>query len=798
MLRSNRRFATAALIVLAVTLAGFMAPDVWAQQAPKPPNTAAVSAFLGAPAAPEAAAAPTTPGEAVHDIRVEGAQRIDTDTVASYLTVAKNDVATPEKIDASLKALYATGLFADINIYMEGATLVVKVDENPIIDRIAFEGNDAITKEDLEKEIQLKSRLVYTLPRVQRDVQRLLDLYRRSGRFAAVVEPKIVKLAQNRVDLVFEITEGSRTGVRNIEFVGNNNFNDDELHEAISTRETAWWRFLSSTDYYDPDRLSYDKELLRKFYLREGYVDFRVLSAVAELTPDREDFFITFTIEEGPRYKFGKINIKSEIKGLDPETLRPYITTLQGNQYNADHIEKTIAALTTVLGDKQYAFVNIIPTPDRHKDSLTVDITYDIKQGERVYIGRIDVKGNTRTVDKVIRRQMQVSEGDPFSSTKIHKSEQGLKDLGFFETAKVTPVDGAQPYRANHTVFVKEKSTGEVAVGAGFSSTDGPLGDFTLAEHNFLGQGQDARFGATISGRTQQIDTSFTEPYFLERDLSAGADAFYIQTDNQDLSSYSTTSRGLNLRLGYPLSSELRQRLNYSFHDDTISSVPTGASIYVFNEQGATTTSSFGQSLIYDTRDSKLNPTLGFVTHLDTDAAGAGGSRDWLRVKAGGTQYYPIDTDAKWIISGSVEAGQIWSLNGPTRINERFFLGDTTLRGFAYAGVGPRDTLSANQDSLGSDRFVRGTVDLTMPLPVPPEFGLVGHLFSDAALPGLANESQIAGSPFANDESLRLSVGVGVTWASPFGAVRLDLAEPLVYQSYDKLQHVHFNFGTKF
>ena len=375
-------------------------------------------------------------GDIITDIKVKGTERLEPETVVSYLTMAKGDQATSEKIDASLKALYATGLFKDINIEMDGSTLVVKVTENPIINRITFEGEDAISKDDHEKEIQLKPRLVYTLPRVQRDVQRILELYRRSGRFAATVDPKIVKLPQNRVDLVFEIVEGTRTGVRSIKFVGNEHYEADDLQEAISTRESAWWRFLSNTDYYDPDRLNDDRELLRRFYLNEGYVDFRVLSAVAELTPDREDFFITFTVEEGARYKFGKISINSEIKGLDGEKLRQYLTTKEGEWYSADQIDKSVTSLTTVLGDKQYAFANIIPMPDRHKDTHIVDLVYDIKQGERVYIGRINITGNTRTIDKVIRREMQLAEGDPFSATKVHLSEQKLKDLNFFEVGR--------------------------------------------------------------------------------------------------------------------------------------------------------------------------------------------------------------------------------------------------------------------------------------------------------------------------------------------------------------------------
>jgi outer membrane protein insertion porin family len=755
------------------------------------------AAFLGAFLLGTGMASPAL-AEEIRDIQVDGVQRLEPETVISYLSLNKGDEATPEKLDAALKALYATGLFSDVTLKMEGGTLVAHVQENPILNRVTFEGNDAISKDDLEKEVQLKSRMVYTLPRVERDVQRILDLYRRSGRFAASVDPKIVKLEQNRVDLVFEINEGKRTGIRSIKFVGNDHFSTDELKQTINTRESAWWRIFSSSDYYDPDRMNYDKELLRRFYLNEGYVDFRVTSAVAELTPGRDDFFVTFSVDEGPRYKFGKITVTSEIKGLDSATLQKYLTTREGQWYDADMIEKSITKMTTVLGDKQYAFATVTPNPERHKDSKTVDLNYTIKQGERVYVGRIDIHGNTNTVDKVIRREMQLAEGDPFNATALHKSEQKLKDLGFFSDVKVAPVDGAQPDRANVKVDVKEKSTGEVMIGAGYSTTDGPLGDFSISQHNFMGQGQDARLGATVSGRTKQVDTSFTEPYFLDRDLSAGVDLFASTTDNQDLSSYNVNTAGLTFRMGYPLSDTIRQKLNYSFHGDQILNVPSDASVYILDQAGTTTTSSVGQTLTWDTRDSKLNPTLGFLTHFDTDVAGAGGSRAWFRTKLGGTQYYPLDDNGKWVVSGTAEAGQIWGLNGPTKINERFFLGDDTFRGFEYAGIGPRDLTSPYQDALGGTRFARGTADLATPTPLPAEFGLKGHLFSDVGVLGHSDETPIAGDAIANDESIRLSIGVGMTWDSPFGPIRLDFAEPIIKKSYDKIEHIHFSFGTKF
>jgi outer membrane protein insertion porin family len=731
------------------------------------------------------------------DIEVKGVQRLEKETVLSYLSMSKGDAVTPAKIDASLKALYATGLFADVQLDLRGSTLVVEVTENPIVNRVGFEGNDAISLEDLQKEVQLKPRLVYTLPRVQKDQQRILDLYRRQGRFGAAVEPKLVHLEQNRVDVVFVITEGERTGVQKIAFVGNSKFDESELRDVVNTRESAWWRFLSSSDFYDPDRMAYDRELLRKFYLNEGYVDFRVASSVAELTPDRKDFFLTFALDEGKRYHFGKVGIQCDIKGVDPESLKQYLTTHEGDWYSAGAVEKTIDILTTAMGDRQYAFVEITPDVERHKDGLTVDLTYHIKQGQRVYIGRIEMSGNQRTMDKVIRRELQLAEGDPFSTSKMKRSEQRIKDLGYFDDVKVTPVDGNQPDRANLKVDVKEKSTGEISVGAGFSSTDGPLGDFSIHEKNFLGKGQDARLGATISGITKQFTFSFTEPYFLDRDLSAGFDLFHTRSDYQDYSDYDERNTGATLRMGYPLSDELRQRVSYSFQETELLNISATASRYIRDQEGVSTRSIIAQELIYDTRDSKLEPTKGFVTHLNTDFAGAGGSRKFFRAKFGGTQYYPVAEQYVFSVMG--EIGQVWGLEGQNvSIADRFFLGSDTLRGFEYAGIGPRDVTGDNTDALGGNRFSRGTIELITPTPFPTEIGLKGHIFTDFGTLGKVDEIPAAGDVFMTGESLHMGAGVGLSWQSPFGPIRLDIAKAVLKESYDKTEVFHFSFGTRF
>lgn len=731
-------------------------------------------------------------GGAIRDIRVEGVQRIEPTTVRSYLAVQAGDPFDPDRIDQSLKALFATGLFADVVLKREGDTLVVAVVENPIINRIAFEGNRRIEKDNLEKEIQLRPRVVYTRTRVQNDVQRILDIYRRQGRFAATVEPKIIQLDQNRVDLIFEINEGERTGVRRITFVGNEKFSDGSLREAIQTKESAWWRFLSSDDNYDPDRLNYDRDLLRRFYLREGYADFRVVSAVAELTPDREDFFITFTVEEGERYRFGKVNIDTSLKALDPEQVRGAVTTREGDWYNAQEVENTINKLTTAVGDLQYAFVDVRPRIMRNREDQSIDITYEIVEGPRVFVERIDVGGNVRTLDKVVRREMLVVEGDPFSATKLRRSEQRIKDLGYFDRVNVTTAEGSAPDRTVVNVEVTEQATGEISIGAGYSTSDGPLADFSIRERNLLGRGQDLRFGATVSGRRQEYDISFTEPYFLDRDLSAGVDLFRITRDYQDESSFDEKNTGFALRLGYPLTENLRQRLYYQLQSTRIDQVPVTASRYIQDQKGGRVTSLIGQELLYDRRNSRLVPTDGYYVRLTNDFAGLGGNARFLRNRLGAGYYLPL-FDEDWVLSTTGEVGYIFGLGKDVFLSDRFFIGGDTLRGFSTAGIGPRDLSTG--DALGGTRYIRGSVEMSFPLGVPEEFGLKGHAFSDF---GTLGKVDINDPVVVDRDALRVSIGTGLSWRSPFGPIRLDFALPIRKESYDKTEVFRFSFGTRF
>ncbi len=737
-------------------------------------------------------------GGTVREVRIEGTQRIEPETVRSYLLVQPGDPFNDERVDKSLKALFATGLFADVTLRRDGDVLIIRVVENPIINRIAFEGNHKFDEAALTAELQLRPRVVYTRSKVQADVKRLLDLYRRSGRFAASVDPKVIPLDQNRVDLVFEIDEGAVTGISSINFVGARQFTASRLKEAIQTRESRWYRFLTTDDTYDPDRLTYDRELLRKFYLSQGYADFRVVSAIAELTPARDGFFITFTLEEGERYHFGKVDLESKIKELNASDLLPLVTIAEGDWYNADEVEKTITRLTDALGDKGYAFVDIQPRINRHRDSHTIDVTFDVQEGPRVYVERIDIVGNQRTLDYVVRREVRLVEGDAFNTSKVRRSKQRIQNLGFFKKVDVNNTQGSAPDRTIITVEVEEQSTGELSLGGGFSTTDGPIGDISLRERNLLGKGQDLRVGLTLSARSQQVDLSFTEPYFLDRNIAAGFDIFQIDQKNQLNATYDQFTLGAALRAGYQISEPLRQTLRYTLRTDDITNVSSAASTFIAQQAGSRVTSAVGQVLLYDKRDSRIDPTDGYFLSLGDDVAGLGGSVRYTRNKVSGGWYYPVSPE--WVVSVTAEFGDIQGLGQDVRIQDRFFVGGDNLRGFATAGIGPRDTSTG--DALGGNDYYVGSATLAFPLGLPQELGLSGRVFTDVGslfnidLGGTTtNTSFVRGSSSAEP---RLSSGTGVSWKSPLGPIRLDVAYPILKQSFDKKEFFRVGFGTRF
>ncbi len=742
--------------------------------------------------APEGAHAQVNaPLDPIENVEIRGSQRIEPSTVYSFLTIREGDRPDQEELDESLKRLFDTGLFADVSLAIEGDRLIVTVVENPIINRISFEGNSRIDDDELFQEVQLRPRVVYTRTRVQGDTERILELYRRSGRFSARVEPKVVLLEQNRVDLIFEIEEGPLTKIRRIRFVGNEIYDDDDLRSELQSKQARWWRFLTSDDTYDPDRVAFDEELLRRFYLSNGYADFRVQSSVAELTPDREDFFITFTIEEGERYRFGNVEIVSDIEDLDIAALDLLITAESGAWYDATEIETTIENLTDGVGDQQYAFVEVRPLIERDREAQEINMTFRIEESPRAFVERVQIGGNTRTIDEVIRREILLVEGDPFSNSRLNRSEQRINDLGFFEEVTVEVEQGSALDQSIIDVQVVEQSTGELSVGAGFSTTDGFLGDFRIRERNLLGQGKDLALAATISSRTQEFDLSYTEPYFLDRDLAAGIDLFHITRDFQDESSFDQRQTGFSVRAGYPLAERLRQRVNYRFVQNELEDVSPLASRFIREQEGKTTTSLVGQEIVFDWRDSRLNPTSGTVLRMSNDIAGLGGDVRFFRTVLGAGYYFSPVYD--WVISLTSEGGYIFGLGEDVRINDRFFLGGDTLRGFAVGGVGPRDL--ETDDALGGNRYVRGSVELTIPIGASDELGIRGHAFTDV---GTLGSIDFDDPNLADEESIRWSAGVGVSWRSPLGPIRIDLAAPLLSEDFDETESFRFSFGTRF
>ncbi|WP_429911249.1 outer membrane protein assembly factor BamA [Glycocaulis sp.] len=741
---------------------------------------------------------------------VEGNQRVEADTILSYMLVRPGDVADPRLINLSIQTLFATNLFADVRVAIEQSTLIVYVRENPVINRVVLEGNRAINDSRINDEIQLGPRSLFTRTRVQADVQRILEVYRRSGRFAVQVNPQIVELPQNRVDLVFEISEGPTTGVRRINFVGNRAYSDRRLRGEVVTSESRWWRFFDSNDNYDPDRLEFDREQLREFYADRGYADFRVSSAVAELVPDQSGFYVTYTVDEGQVYSFGEITVTTEIEDLDPEYLQAIVSTRPDALYVGSRIEESVDTLTFAAGAAGYAFVDVRPRVRTNRETQTVDIEYVINPAPRVYIERIDIAGNSRTLDRVIRREMELVEGDAFNQVLVNLSRQRVRRLGFFENVEITPVQGSSADRAQLQVAVTEQPTGELAFGVGYSSTDAFLVDFSVSERNLRGRGQFLRFRVSESSRRRQIDIRFTEPRFLDRNLAAGFDLFQVRSNFSREASFETESTGFSLRTGFPLTASVEAGLNFTLRNDEVRTF-YGVSGAIARAAGSRMTSLVGYSVSWNRVNDFQRPTNGFRLSLNQEVAGFGGDVRYVRTEGRGAIYRNVFR-SDVVLSLTGETGMILGWGGDdVRINDRFFKGGNSFRGFETAGIGPRvvqrdtDGLLMRDDALGGNFYAIGALELGFPLGLPEQYGVRGSVFSEfgtmGILPSVDQIADVGGttSPFTIDElAPRVSVGISIFWDSPFGPVRFDFAEAVVYQDYDRREFFRFSTSTGF
>jgi len=710
-------------------------------------------------------------GAFAQQVTVQGNHRVDSETIRSYVTGSGAG-----SLEEARQNLLATGMFSSVRVSRSGSTVVISVVENTVINRVAFEGNKKVERAILEGEVQTKARGPYNQATVDADVQRILDVYRRLGRGLAQVTPRIVDLPNGRIDVVFTINEGDKTGVKEIRFVGNNQISAGRLRGIMTTTESNLLSFFKTSDVYDPDRLAADQELIRRYYLKYGYADFQIISTDAVFDAERGGYIITITLSEGEQYRVGGVNIDSRIPDIDTEVLRGKLVTSPGSVYNADQVERSLQNVTTEVARRGYAFAQVRPVGQRDPATRTVQLGYVIEEGPRVYIERINVRGNTRTRDYVIRREFEVGEGDAYNKVLIDRAERRLNNLGYFKRVRVTNEPGSAPDRVVVNVDVEDQSTGAFSVSGGYSTADGFIGEVSVTESNFLGRGQFVRISGAYGQRAQGVDFSFTEPYFLGYRLAAGIDLFSKFSDQTKYARYENRVTGGQLRLGLPVTEDFGVTLRYSLFqqdlsvpndlkqpfDDCTVPIPgytllnsglTGdnaqfnglpnrtfcegngeASLAIKESEGKTLTSLAGLTFAYNTLDNVKDPRAGIYAEVKTDFAGLGGDSHYFRAMGDARYYYEVIEDIVGI--ARLQGGHIVGIGGDDlRIVDHFFLGPTLVRGFATSGIGPRDisTLDTRSNAVGGTTYFGGSLEVQFPIfGMPRELGLRGAVFADA------------------------------------------------------------------
>jgi len=751
-------------------------------------------------AEPAPAPVPAAPAsDTIQSITVVGAQRLEPDTIRTYIKLRYGQPYTQAAADQALKDLFATELFADVQIRNDGGNVTIEVKENPVINRIILEGNKRLKAEKILPEIKLAPRQIFTRSKVRADVARIIELYKRQGRFAASVEPKMVMLEQNRVDIVFEINEGPKSKVRKINIIGNEAFNDSELRGEMITKQTSFTRILSSGTTYDPDRMAFDQQKLRQFYLTKGYADFRIVSAVAELTQDKKDFILTYVVEEGPRYKFGDVKVESQLRDFDGDRLTSQLPMKKGDWYDAKMVEDTIDRLNQTLGTFGYAFADVRPEYARNKDDLTMSLTFQIAEAPRVYVEKIDVNGNTLTQDKVVRREFRLAEGDAFNSLQVKRSTSRINSLGYFqEKFEIEQKPGSAPDRIVLEANVEEKPTGQLQLSAGYSSLEGLIFQGSIEQRNFRGRGQTIGLNLAYSNYSKQVDISFTEPYLFDKNISLALNVYrrdlnsfnYYNNDRNTIYQQATT--GFQIRTGIPVTEYISAVGSYTFNYDDISvdksqyfsdrqnpplleCDPLIAGRYLCDALGKRTSSILGLSLIYDSLDNRYRPSRGRAVSVTTEFAGLGGSVKYVRMRGNAAQYYSLGKG--FVFSLRAEGGVVMPWGGGStaagvdavRLTDRFYLGEPQLRGFDIRGIGPRvirqfivddgnsaplvvtDRDQVVDDALGGRYYYLGHMELEIPLGSGArEMGLRPSIFMDVGAVWGVKTPALQSSPFPN------------------------------------------------
>lgn len=737
--------------------------------------------------------------QAIKEIIIHGNERIPEDTIKAYLNINTFTSYSEKDLDQSLKNLFATGFFSDIKINLENQKLSIHLIENPMINQIAFEGNKIIRDEGLRKVLALSTRSIYSLFKLQNDIKSLISLYQKQGMYSVKIEPKIIKKSQNRIDLVYEIKEGNKAKIRKIIFAGNNEYDENTLKKIISSKESSFYRIFSSSDIYDPDRILYDQELLKQHYMQKGYADFKITSFTSELSAKHDAFILTFIINEGQIYKFGKISVDSTIKNLDTNYLMSMVVAKELQLFDSQNIDASIDKMTEYLGTKGYAFAEIDYEIKKDPITLTADIKFRIDEGHKIYVNKININNNIRTLDKVIRREFRIDEGDPYNSSKIYRSKQRITNLGYFSSVEFKNSKTDYPDMVDIEVYVKEQPTGDLRFGIGYNTAEGPLSSITVNENNFLGKGQNIELIYERAKRSSDISFSFTEPYFLDRNIAAGFDVFKSSNDKRKESSYTIDSRGFVFRTAYNINEYLSHGIRYSLKKERVSDVADDAEFLIKQQSGSQLISTIGQTFAYNKLDNIIIPSKGYSFEFNQDFAGLGGNAKYLKHKITASFYYPIYKEDV-ILSIIARAGHILSTNNkkPLKLSDQFFVGEELIRGFDVSGIGPRDKKQGN--ALGGRTYYSTSAEVSFPLGLPEEIGIRGAVFIDcASLFDIALSKQMKEQiPIDDVKSLRASYGFGIIWRSPIGNIRIDYGKPLKKESFDKLSQIRLSLGSLF
>ncbi|ASY68676.1 hypothetical protein AB395_00001275 [Sinorhizobium fredii CCBAU 45436] len=763
----------------------------------------ALSASMVATGTGAALVASTSVAQAavISRVEVRGATRVSPETVRANITIVPGKSFSNADIDASVKRLYATGYFSDVSISVSGGTLVVNVSENQLVNQVVFNGNRKIKDDKLQGVVRTQPLGPFSEATVETDIQAIKDAYAAIGRSDVTVTTQVVPIAEGRVNLAFVINEGERTKITQINFVGNEAYSDGRLQSVIATKESGIFSFLTRKDVYNPDKLRADEELLRQFYYNRGYADFNIISSEATLNEATNEYTVTITVEEGPRYDFGAINVESTVEGVNAEELKGLVQSREGSVYKAKDIQDTMSEISKRVASAGYPFARVTPRGNRDLANHTIAVDYLVDQGERAYVERIEIRGNTRTRDYVIRREFDVGEGDAFNQEMIARAKRRLEALGYFSSVNITTAPGSAADRVVVVVDVQDQSTGSFGIGAGYAAGSGGgfLVEASIEEKNFLGRGQYIRLAAGKGEDSQTYNVSFTEPYFLGYRLAAGFDLFKNEHDFDD-DHYSYNDQGFSLRVTAPITENLSTTLRYNYTEleyfgdkDDLSS-PYDRVI----DGSPWTRSSVSQSVTYNTLDDAQLPHEGILASVTQEFAGLGGTSDFYKLTGKAKWYYTVNDEADIIASLAGSAGHLFKTSGSMEVFDQFQLGSNDIRGFERNGIGPRVN---NGDALGGTTYFTASAEASFPLPgIPRDSGFRGAFFVDAGTL-YGNDVALTGAgEFAEgtDASLRASVGVSLIWASPFGPLRVDYAVPVAKEDFDEIQNFKFGINSSF